>query len=219
MGSERGALKRTRASRPFGEKGREKRGTVIAAAALDLKNGNDGHGADRSGKEECTGRTRSGGGDEVSLTDDSRVEGRWTVLAGDCSAAAKRSGLSQISRLAQRPSFPGRQLKQVEFAFVQAQPLQEPVLLHLQHCFELRAIIASITNHRISRRSTVNCRSVEKCVLRTEVFYHYFSMQPRNMQCTQFFNGPAIDCKLIFGRVVRSLVPRPHPFLKGNRAW
>ena len=41
---------------------------------------------------------------------------------------------------------------------------------------------------------TVNCRSVEKCVLRTEVFYHYFSMQPRNMQCTQFFNGPAIDC-------------------------
>ena len=43
-------------------------------------------------------------------------------------------------------------------------------------------------------RGTVNCRSVEKCVLRTEVFYHYFSMQPRNMQCTQFFNGPAIDC-------------------------
>ena len=41
---------------------------------------------------------------------------------------------------------------------------------------------------------TVNCRSVEKCVLRPEVFYHYFSMQPRNMQCTQFFNGPAIDC-------------------------
>ena len=41
---------------------------------------------------------------------------------------------------------------------------------------------------------TVNCMSVEKCVLRTEVFYHYFSMQPRNMQCTQFFNGPAIDC-------------------------
>ena len=143
MGSERGALKRTRASRPFGEKGREKRGTVIAAAALDLKNGNDGHGADRGGEEECTGWTRSGGGDEVSLTDDSRVEGRWTVLAGDCSAAAKRSGLSQISRLAQRPSFPGRQLKQVEFAFVQAQPLQEPVLLHLQHCFELRAIMGN----------------------------------------------------------------------------
>ena len=41
---------------------------------------------------------------------------------------------------------------------------------------------------------TVNCMSVEKCVLRTEVFYHYFSMQPRNMQCTQFFNGHAIDC-------------------------
>ena len=33
-----------------------------------------------------------------------------------------------------------------------------------------------------------------KSVLRTEVFYHYFSMQPRNMQCTQFFNGHAIDC-------------------------
>ena len=41
---------------------------------------------------------------------------------------------------------------------------------------------------------TVNCRSVEKCVLRTEVFYHYFSMQPRNMQCTQFFNGSEIYC-------------------------
>ena len=45
--------------------------------------------------------------------------------------------------------------------------------------------------------STVNCRSVEKCVLRTEVFYHYFSMQPRNMQCTQFFNGHAIDCMIL----------------------
>ena len=53
------------------------------------------------------------------------------------------------------------------------------------------------TDRRTDRQhdySTVNCRSVEKCVLRTEVFYHYFSMQPRNMQCTQFFNGPAIDC-------------------------
>ena len=48
---------------------------------------------------------------------------------------------------------------------------------------------------------TVNCRSVEKCVLRTEVFYHYFSMQPRNMQCTQFFNGPAIDCTVNFTSV------------------
>ena len=36
-------------------------------------------------------------------------------------------------------------------------------------------------------RHTVNCMSVEKCVLRTEVFYHYFSMQYCNMQCTLVF--------------------------------
>ena len=36
-------------------------------------------------------------------------------------------------RLEQFPSFPGRQLSQNLFAFTQAQPLQEPDLLHLQH--------------------------------------------------------------------------------------
>ena len=36
-------------------------------------------------------------------------------------------------RLVQFPSFPGRQLSQDFFAFLQAQPLQEPDLLHLQH--------------------------------------------------------------------------------------
>ena len=35
-------------------------------------------------------------------------------------------------RLEQFPSFPGRQLSQNSFAFTQAQPLQEPDLLHLQ---------------------------------------------------------------------------------------
>ena len=48
---------------------------------------------------------------------------------------------------------------------------------------------------------TVNCMSVEKCVLRTEVFYHYFSVQPRNMQCMQFFNGHAIDCTYVYAYV------------------
>ena len=36
-------------------------------------------------------------------------------------------------RLVQFLSFPGRQLLQDFIAFTQAQPLQEPVLLHLQH--------------------------------------------------------------------------------------
>jgi len=36
-------------------------------------------------------------------------------------------------RLEQFPNFPGRQLSQHCFAFTQAQPLQEPDLLHLQH--------------------------------------------------------------------------------------
>ena len=37
------------------------------------------------------------------------------------------TGLSgQELRLRQRPVFPGRQLEQVELAFVQAQPLHEP---------------------------------------------------------------------------------------------
>ncbi len=34
------------------------------------------------------------------------------------------------------PSFPGRQLLQIFLAFAQAQPLQEPVRLHLQHTIE-----------------------------------------------------------------------------------
>ena len=36
-------------------------------------------------------------------------------------------------RFAQEPSLPGRQLEQGLPAFTQAHPLQEPVLLHLQH--------------------------------------------------------------------------------------
>ena len=36
-------------------------------------------------------------------------------------------------RLEQFPKFQGRQLSQHCFAFTQAQPLQEPDLLHLQH--------------------------------------------------------------------------------------
>ena len=38
-----------------------------------------------------------------------------------------------VKLLIQLPSFPGRQFVQVFPAFTQAQPLQEPVLLHLQH--------------------------------------------------------------------------------------
>ena len=36
-------------------------------------------------------------------------------------------------QLQQFPNFPGRQLSQHCFAFTQAEPLQEPDLLHLQH--------------------------------------------------------------------------------------
>ena len=36
-------------------------------------------------------------------------------------------------RFVQFPSFLGRQISQDFFAFIQAQPLQEPDLLHLQH--------------------------------------------------------------------------------------
>ena len=36
-------------------------------------------------------------------------------------------------RFEQFPNFPGRQLSQNCFAFTQAQPLQDPDLLHLQH--------------------------------------------------------------------------------------
>ena len=42
-------------------------------------------------------------------------------------------GVAAGGRLVQFPSFPGRQLSQDFFAFTQAQPLQEPNLLHLQH--------------------------------------------------------------------------------------
>ena len=38
-----------------------------------------------------------------------------------------------VELLAQCPSLPGRQLSQVLLAFTQAQPLQKPDLLHLQH--------------------------------------------------------------------------------------
>ena len=38
-----------------------------------------------------------------------------------------------VDLLAQCPSLPGRQLTQVFLAFTQAQPLQWPDLLHLQH--------------------------------------------------------------------------------------
>ena len=42
-------------------------------------------------------------------------------------------GVVAGERLEQFPSFPGKQLSQDFFAFTQAQPLQEPDLLHLQH--------------------------------------------------------------------------------------
>ena len=42
-------------------------------------------------------------------------------------------GVTTDGRLVQFPSFPGRQFSQDFFAFLQAQPLQEPDLLHLQH--------------------------------------------------------------------------------------
>ena len=38
-----------------------------------------------------------------------------------------------VERLAQFPSFPSKQLSQDFLAFTHAQPLQELVLLHLQH--------------------------------------------------------------------------------------
>ena len=47
-------------------------------------------------------------------------------------------------RLEQFPNFPGRQLSQDCFAFTQAQPLQEPDLLHLQH-----AIFSSYATDRL----------------------------------------------------------------------
>ena len=45
--------------------------------------------------------------------------------------------LAAEERLKQFPNFPGRQLSQDCFAFTQAQPLQEPVLLHLQHAIHV----------------------------------------------------------------------------------
>lgn len=55
------------------------------------------------------------------------VGGLWLVLVG------LAVGVTTGGRLVQLPSFPGRQFSQDFFAFTQAQPLQEPDLLHLQH--------------------------------------------------------------------------------------
>ena len=57
-------------------------------------------------------------------------------------------------RLEQFPSFPGRQLSQNLFAFTQAQPLQEPDLLHLQHAiFENLVQNHNIRKWRLTQRT------------------------------------------------------------------
>ena len=71
--------------------------------------------------------------------------GQWWVvkdreLTGGSGVVGSVSSLGGLAadmiaggRLEQFPNFPGRQLSQNLFAFTQAQPLQEPDLLHLQH--------------------------------------------------------------------------------------
>ena len=60
------------------------------------------------------------------------------VLAGLVVCVAASGRLAADGRLEHFPNFPGRQLSQDCFAFTQAQPLQEPVLLHLQHAILTR---------------------------------------------------------------------------------
>ena len=64
-----------------------------------------------------------------------------------------------------------------------------PLLFYATTQYAMYAVFNGSENY-----CTVNFTSVENCVLRTEVFYHYFSMQPRNTHCTQFFNGSEIYC-------------------------
>ena len=135
-----GTLKRITASSPFEEKGIEKIGAEIAAAGFEICRWEMEAGA---GLEADCGDVAG----KAGLEDEENELKVWSlswVLAGSGagwrSAAAQAVGRSKPLRFSHRPSFPGRQFMQVVFAFVQAQPLQVPVLLHLQHCFELPAI-------------------------------------------------------------------------------
>ena len=77
-------------------------------------------------------------------------------------------GVVAGERLEQFPSFPGRQLSQDFFAFTQAQPLQEPDLLHLQHAIlPSRDPSVCISLRAFSFLTALKCPHVEASVLKS----------------------------------------------------